>query len=127
MIKDGHVFIECPGDAGDVWVEVIEPALAALLGAATAEDFCDAWPVVRAATLNVADNLLVFFGSEGPFVKFWIKALLPARGDLGSGAVRHLGGNQSPLLAVQVNQTPELLVFLRSPASAHLTDFVIGD
>lgn len=87
LFEDEFIFFLGPFAFDDAGIEVVEPALAALLGGAMREDAGNARPRAWTILSNEIDDKLVFFRCEWAFLDIGIEAFLPACGYLGRTSV----------------------------------------
>jgi len=126
LLVNEFVFRLRPLGFDDGWVEVVEPAFPALLGASMGNERSNVRPIAWAACGDEADNNAILFDGKWTFPEFGIQAFFPSGGDLGWSALCDVRGNQTPLLAVLRDKVARKQVFVLRPVSfrgRHHADF----
>lgn len=114
--NDLLVFLGGPFVLLDVGVQVVVPALAALLSDAPWECLRDVRPVLGSELFNIFREFLVFLGCPGTFDHGGIEDFLPAMQALDIGSVVEVRCNLLPVFCAKlVDELGKLLIFLGVP------------
>lgn len=111
QLENFLVFLFSPAVLFYVWVEMIVPALAALLSDATLNIVSDLAPILSAVDANLIDQPPIFLFSPGTLHHLWVKNFLPPVKALHVRAVLQALSNTFPILGAHLSyQFSEALV-----------------
>lgn len=119
LFEDSFVFFLCPFAFNNTWVQVVEPALAALFRASVWKDGGDSWPASWSILCDKVYDELIFFAREGAFLDVGIEAFFPSSGYLRRSSVWQVRCNETPLFPVSVDKFAENFVLPFSPVAPH--------
>lgn len=115
---ENPLFVFAPRNFLDFRVQVVVPALSALLADAAGQVLCDLRPLLRPVFLDEQQNELVFFGRPGALDEVRVKHFLPAVQALHVGAADQRLGDFLPVFGVVlVDGRPENGVFFFGPVA----------
>lgn len=117
-IDDDAILILSPFTLIYVWIEVVIPALAALLAQATVELTRDKGPLLVSVDLHQTDYCGVLLRGPRTLNETRLEHLLPAMQALHIGSFRESGSNLLPILASELlDCPPKKVIFFFCPLS----------